>query len=102
MSKMQIHGPFCNSPVLHKFFPTICPEHVYPKLQLVVSLVIKKWVRCALAKHLKLCMVAPIGVNCQTTKRPKMDMSHGLIFYRPDCDGVISPVRFRSILVKQI
>ena len=73
------------------------------KTDLIVgSLFIKKWVHCALWQtFLKLCMVEPISVTFQKTKRPKMDMSHGLI-YRPDCDDIISPVRFGSILVKQL
>ena len=69
---------------------------------IVGSIIVKKWVDCALCQtYLKLCMVEPIGVNCQKIKRPKMYMSHGLI-YRPDCVDVINSVMFGSILVKQL
>ena len=55
---------------------------------------------CTLS-FLKLCIVVLIVVNYQKIKRPKMDMSHGLI-YRPDCDDVKNLVRFGFILVKQV
>ena len=71
-------------------------------LLVVGSIIVKKWDHYALCQiFFKLCIVEPISVNCQKTMRPKMDMFHGLI-YRPDCDDVISPVRFGSILLKQL
>ena len=66
------------------------------------SLIVKKLAHCALCQtHLKFCMVELIGINYQKTKRPNMDLSHGLI-YRPDPDDVISFARFGSILIKQL
>ena len=93
----RFHNLFCN---FKKIWCIWCFHFVV--VLSVGSIIVKKWVHCALCQiFLKICMLESIGVNWQKTKRPKMDNSNGLIC-RPDCDDIISFVRFGPILVKQL